>query len=163
MTDYSKLVAALQNNDWSDACPCCDEAMCKDADCIILQAADAIEALEKQIDSIENEKTNLEADIINLEIALDKVNTQLSDAAKRNAELHAELEKWVSAAEKAGEPKRGEWLEREVIHDIADARITDWQQAKCSVCKKWHTTPYLYYFDDYNYCPNCGAKMEVQE
>lgn len=49
MTDYKKLVAALRNNDWSDACPCCDEAMCKDADCIIFQAADAIEALQAQL------------------------------------------------------------------------------------------------------------------
>ena len=49
MSDYTKLVTALQNNDWSDACPCCDEAMCKDADCIILQAAAAIEALQAEL------------------------------------------------------------------------------------------------------------------
>ena len=49
MTDYTKLAEALQNNDWSGACPCCDEAMCKDADCIIFQAADAIEALVKRV------------------------------------------------------------------------------------------------------------------
>ena len=49
MTDYTKLVAALRNNDWADACPFCDEAMFKDAGCIILQAADAIEALRAQL------------------------------------------------------------------------------------------------------------------
>lgn len=53
MTDYTKLVAALRNNDWSDACPCCDEAMCKDADCIIFQAADAIEALQADVERLE--------------------------------------------------------------------------------------------------------------
>lgn len=56
-------------------------------------------------------------------------------------------------------PKNGEWLNREVVHDRADAKITDWQQAKCSVCKRWHTTPYLYDFNDYKYCPVCGARM----
>lgn len=80
--NYSELIKALRCK--RDDCEGCDLAfldkdegwMCryaaKDDD-----AADAIEALEKQIDFIENDKTNLEADIINLEIALDKVNTQL--------------------------------------------------------------------------------------
>lgn len=61
------------------------------------------------------------------------------------------------------EPKRGEWVEREVIQDRMDARIPQWQQARCSVCGKWHTTPYMYCFDDFDYCPNCGAKMEVPD
>lgn len=54
MQDYKKLVAALRNNDWSDACPCCDEAMCKDADCIILQAADAIDALQAEVKRLQD-------------------------------------------------------------------------------------------------------------
>ena len=49
----------------------------------------------------------------------------------------------------------GMWIEKEV----SDAVIDEWQSARCSVCKKYHTTPYMYYFDNYNYCPNCGAKM----
>lgn len=52
----------------------------------------------------------------------------------------------------------GEWVEKEVMVD-EDANITEWQSAKCSVCGKYHTTPYMYYFDSFNYCPNCGAKM----
>lgn len=87
MMDYEKLVKALRCK--RDDCEGCDLAffdkdegwMCryaaKDDD-----AADAIEVLEKQIDSIENDKTNLEADIINLEIALDKVNAQLPKRGK---------------------------------------------------------------------------------
>ncbi len=54
----------------------------------------------------------------------------------------------------------GEWIERKVIED--GKTIEEWQSAKCSVCGKYHTTPYLYNFDDFNYCPNCGAKMEVE-
>lgn len=51
----------------------------------------------------------------------------------------------------------GEWLERE---HVADIQIDEWQSCRCSVCKKYHTTPFLYYFNNYNYCPNCGTKMK---
>lgn len=53
--------------------------------------------------------------------------------------------------------KVGEWTERKVIED--GKAIEEWQSARCSVCGKIHTTPYLYYFDDFAYCPNCGAEM----
>lgn len=56
------------------------------------------------------------------------------------------------------EPKRGEWKEKEVV-DYEETTITQWQSACCSVCGKYHTTPYMYYFDNYNFCPNCGADM----
>lgn len=69
---------------------------------------------------------------------------------------------WKEACEyKAQLPKHGEWLEKQVIHDRADAKITDWQHAKCSVCGKWHTTPYLYSFTHYESCPHCGAIMDL--
>lgn len=55
---------------------------------------------------------------------------------------------------------QGEWVEKTKFHNADDDPIIEeWQSAKCSVCGKYHTTPYLYYFDDYNYCPNCGADM----
>ena len=53
----------------------------------------------------------------------------------------------------------GEWVEKEVMVD-EDTNITEWQSARCSVCGKYHTTPYMYYFDNFNFCPNCGAKMD---
>lgn len=60
------------------------------------------------------------------------------------------------------EPTRhGKWIERKVITDNNDA--IEWQSAKCSVCGKYHTTPYMYYFSNYDYCPNCGAKMDLKE
>lgn len=59
---------------------------------------------------------------------------------------------------------RGEWTEKNVIYeDEADRTFETWQTARCSNCGKYHTTPYLYYFDNYNYCPNCGARMEEGE
>ena len=60
------------------------------------------------------------------------------------------------------ERKRGKWSDKEIIEDRKDSKIQEWQQARCSVCNKWHTTPYMYYFDNYNYCPNCGADMRKE-
>ena len=54
------------------------------------------------------------------------------------------------------ERKKGEWEEKTVCDEDV---IEQWQSARCSTCGKYHTTPYLYYFDEYNYCPNCGADM----
>ena len=54
------------------------------------------------------------------------------------------------------ERKTGKWEEREVSSEKV---IDEWQSARCSVCGKYHTTPYMYFFHDYNYCPNCGADM----
>lgn len=56
-------------------------------------------------------------------------------------------------------PKVGKWEECKVV-DIEDTTITEVQSAFCPICRKYHTTPYMYYFDYFNYCPNCGAKME---
>ena len=57
--------------------------------------------------------------------------------------------------------KIGTWLERKTFDDPRGKYITQWQSAKCSVCGKYHTTPYLYHFYWHDYCPSCGAKMEA--
>ena len=58
----------------------------------------------------------------------------------------------------------GTWIERTVIHkDEAKKAIEEWQSARCSVCGKYHTTPYMYYFDEFKYCPNCGAEMRGED
>ena len=54
--------------------------------------------------------------------------------------------------------RKGEWLEKEVFDNV-DYEIPEWQSEKCSVCGKYHTTPYLYNFRTFAYCPNCGSKM----
>ena len=56
----------------------------------------------------------------------------------------------------------GKWIEKEV-YNLEYTTIEQMQSASCSVCGKIHTTPFSYYFSKYNYCPNCGAKMEVSE
>lgn len=56
---------------------------------------------------------------------------------------------------------RGEWKEKtKFLNEDDNPIIEEWQSAKCSVCGKYHTTPYLYYFDNFNFCPNCGAQMK---
>ena len=57
----------------------------------------------------------------------------------------------------------GRWVEKEVTDDLGTKVITEWQSCKCSSCGKYLTTPYLYYFTGYAYCPHCGAKMEGAE
>ena len=61
-------------------------------------------------------------------------------------------------SEKTTKRKKGEWQDCEVI-DIEDTTIEDVQSQRCSVCGRYLTTPYLYYFKPYNFCPNCGADM----
>ena len=51
----------------------------------------------------------------------------------------------------------GTWVEK----DVSAVRLGDQvQSARCSSCGRYHTTPYLYSFNEYPYCPWCGAKME---
>ena len=68
------------------------------------------------------------------------------------------IEAIVKLPSAESERKSGEWLEKEVF-DTVDYEIPEWQTEKCSVCGKYHTTPYLYNFSTYKYCPNCGAEM----
>ncbi len=65
----------------------------------------------------------------------------------------------IDAADEYADQGTGEWLEREVIDEPNGKIINQWQSARCSVCKLYHTTPYTYTFTHYDYCPNCGKKM----
>ena len=49
MTDYTELVNALRGMDTGDSCPCEYCMMCEDSDCVLVQAAAAIEALQAQL------------------------------------------------------------------------------------------------------------------
>lgn len=47
---YEELVKVLRETDFSDGCPCGAEQMCNDGNCVIWQAADAIENLQLYAD-----------------------------------------------------------------------------------------------------------------
>ena len=49
MANYSELVKALRHLDTMNICPCEADDLCKYDDCIVYQAADAIEELQKRI------------------------------------------------------------------------------------------------------------------
>jgi recombinational DNA repair protein (RecF pathway) len=56
------------------------------------------------------------------------------------------------------------WLEKEVLSLVDGAPlIEEWQSARCSACGKYHTTPYMYYFDEYKFCPNCGEPIDGKD
>lgn len=95
---------------------------------------------------------------------LQKVIAQVTFDEEKLREIVKEaVERFKEEYEVADRPQ-GEWTEREVFrsddNDTSNPIIDDWQSAKCSVCGKYHTTPYLYYFDNFNFCPHCGAKMK---
>ena len=87
----------------------------------------------------------------------------LDEAKARISQLvHGyEVEQWLDTIPSVDiDRPQGEWVEKTKFHNADDDPIIEeWQSAKCSVCGKYHTTPYLYYFDDYNFCPNCGCRM----
>lgn len=53
----------------------------------------------------------------------------------------------------------GRWDERHVDY-ASDCAIDEVQALRCSVCRRYLTTPYMYSFSEYKFCPNCGAKMD---
>ena len=59
------------------------------------------------------------------------------------------------------ERKKGEWIEISWSEPEPNVCCTSYsiQSAKCSICGKYHTTPYLHSLVYFPYCPNCGAHM----
>lgn len=81
----------------------------------------------------------------------------MSDAAAAIEALQAEIRESMQRCAECGDeleaqmPKRGVWIDDEFT-----------SKGRCSVCgEEWS------WFDNcmetFKYCPNCGAKMEVQE
>lgn len=78
-------------------------------------------------------------------------------------EILKELKKITKNLEKlTTKENTSEWVEKEVI-SIKDTGIEEVQSARCRKCGIYQTQlPYMYYIKNYNYCPNCGAKMESE-
>lgn len=56
------------------------------------------------------------------------------------------------------EDEHAEWISK----DVFEPKMLwfELQSAKCSSCNTYLTTPYMFSFKHYNYCPNCGKEME---
>ena len=103
-----------------------------------------------------------------LEVQKCHINTEPSDLISRADAIEAVEDNSYGMGSRASvkainalpsAERVGEWIEKE-RHEDEDTHITEWQSAKCSVCGKYLTTPFMYYFTDYPYCPSCGAKMK---
>lgn len=86
-----------------------------------------------------------------------------SDAVRNNGEMMAEGMRLALKCLDEAEPEEAKWTEKEVTDDFDAKVIQQWQSARCSKCGCYHTTPYLYYFTNHEYCPSCGRKMEGAE
>ena len=92
-------------------------------------------------------------------------NVLHTDAAAAIEELQAEIresmQKCAECGDRMVEPKQGEMYFLE--YDNPETGEYEQTYFQCSVCGK-----YFYGIDEceakhFNYCPNCGAKMEVQD
>jgi len=82
-----------------------------------------------------------------------KIVDELNDGSSECANIRAEIEKLPSIQSKV---KTGHWTERKK-HEL-----TGFFLPTCSECGK--IQPYTHHTFEWNFCPNCGAKMvEPQE
>ena len=80
------------------------------------------------------------------------------DGSGYNTLMLYEIQDTIEDAAEA-EPPKMHWTEKQVV-SVKEAGVEELQSAKCSNCGRYHTTPYMYYFDEANYCPYCGFKKE---
>lgn len=53
----------------------------------------------------------------------------------------------------------GDWMDRET-YISAEVEL---QEQTCSVCGGVLTTPYSYAFEEFDYCPYCGSRMDGED
>lgn len=127
----------------------------------LISREDAIEMLQEAIDSYPpTMKGQGRTRDSTLEEAIDLIKSIPN--AETTGALDDAIQEYIKDGYILAEPLVGKWEECKVV-DIEDTTITEVQSAFCPICRKYHTTPYMYYFDYFAYCPNCGAKMERSE
>lgn len=65
----------------------------------------------------------------------------------------------IATAPTIEERKKGKWIERHHAYADEEKVIEEWQSCKCSICGRYDTRPYLYYFSEPRFCSWCGADM----
>ena len=162
MTDYTKLIRSLRNcsNNRCTPCDCgwfdkyqVDES-CKEI--IMWKAAAAIEDMAKHITEMHERVTVLQIARVELEAEVEK---------ERTAEC------WGCKCEKV-EPKRGEWIvDGMYTYNLRELNGKAYEPVyRCSCCNRQMESylrldePKMPEDADFpEYCPHCGAKMEVQD
>lgn len=147
MQDYKKLVEALRCcagvHTKPTKCPDYDDSWCSE-ECLdkhLIAAADAIEALQ----------------------AAEPTEKQVVDYCHKRCLVVLDADLFHELKASYGKmPKRGEWIPgreigKEYIYDKWITYYEGWHCSNCNVVFEQENKP------KYNYCPNCGAKMEVQD
>lgn len=107
MTDYTKLVAAVRDTDFGDTCVYCEHSdMCKDADCIILQAADAIEELQQIADHHEQTAKDYWKEACEYKAQLPKRGKWIARTDVAPFKPDGEITPWTYRCSKCGELER---------------------------------------------------------
>lgn len=174
MTDYTKLVEALRGKFIAY-----DVTGNHNSAQLYKDSADAIEKLVTLYEKAEMDATNLTGKLAQAEAEVERLKDSNEELREKQTYIDHYGAKWMTSAKdvptaayehgyadgrdeaEAQLPKRGEWVE--------ENRRPRSSQFICSEC---HRTAY----DPqptrdkawrkrcrYAYCPNCGAKMEVQE
>ena len=90
-------------------------------------------------------------------------NSQEHEPIYKAKDIYAVLEKLPSAQPTIEERKTGRWEEIEVIAEAYDiAGVKTWaSKMQCDQCG-FSTFAIEGCFSQYHFCPNCGARMEVE-
>lgn len=95
--------------------------------------------------------TNKEAIMI-----LESVQPSCEKYSYSESEIYEAIDMAIQALS-GSERKTGRWINKGVF---GGDDIEEWQTCQCSECGRWDTRPYMYYFDEPNYCSYCGAKIQ---
>ena len=85
-----------------------------------------------------------------LQLELDELKQQLCDAKEETEYQKGRAEGYKHTMEAQPKRKKGQW--KDAMHGCHDS-----PQVKCSVCGEY----YWQYFRQFNFCPNCGAEMQI--
>lgn len=141
-----------------------EERMRKEQERVIELQAEA-DALAHDIERYVGINAELTTEIEELEAKNKELHGRIEDEELKIDMLTADSTNYEIAIEelKAQLPKRGQYVHgRELSREyIGDCLVSiDYEDWRCSVCgivfEQWS-------IPKYNYCPNCGAKMEVQD
>lgn len=176
MTNYEKLVEALRDTDFGDACDYCEHSdMCKDDDCIILQAADVIEALQaenpivetvledkmrQQMEELqqkwfksETDATNLTGKLAQAEADIDRLNLEIDKRIAAEIELSNQVDALQAEVERLKDSNE-ELRERQIYIDHYGSK---WMTSAKDVPTAAYEHGYADGLDE------AMAKMEVQD
>lgn len=142
--DYIELAKSIRETDFSDGCPCGAEPLCEGEDCIIVQAADAIEKLNAEVEAL---KHDVERYI--------QINTDLNDEYE---ELLQVRDHQCDVLMQFG----GETGIRQAFERMDDYwQLLDKYRELLKAAKKMHTWIFLNSFDEQAAYNECGLSDEM--